>query len=61
MERVRRLEGNVSAMKGELAVVQNINTLLSRQPDEADSYSRGLCMIVRGLRKPENDETKRQG
>ena len=56
MERVGRLEGNVSAMKGELAVVRNVNTLLSRQPDEVDSYSRRSCMIVTGLQKPENDE-----
>ena len=56
MERLGRLEGNVSAMKGELAVVRNVNTLLSRQPDEVDSYSRRSCMIVTGLQKPENDE-----
>ena len=40
MERVGCLEGTVSAMEGELAVVRNVNTLLSRQLDEADSYSR---------------------
>ena len=57
MERVDRLEGTVSAMEGELAVVRNVNTLLSRQLDEADSYSRRGCMIVTGLRKPVNDET----
>ena len=56
MERLGRLEGNVSAMKGELTVVRNVNTLLSRQPDEVDSYSRRSCMIVTGLQKPENDE-----
>ena len=40
MERVDRLEGTVSAMEGELAVIRNMNTLLSRQLDEADSCSR---------------------
>ena len=57
MERVGCLEGTVSAMKGELAAVRNVNTLLSRQLDEADSYSRRSCMIVTDLRKPVNDET----
>ena len=33
MEKVGRLEGNVSAMEGELAVVGNVNTLLSHQLD----------------------------
>ena len=40
MERVDRLEGTVSAMEGELAVIRNMNTLFSRQLDEADSCSR---------------------
>ena len=57
MERVDHLEGNVSTMKGELAVIQNVHTLLSRQLDEADSYSRRSCMIVTGLQKPKDDET----
>ena len=57
MERVGHLEGTVSAMEGELAVIRNVNTLLSRQLDEADSYSRRSCMIVTGLRKPENHIT----
>ena len=57
MERVGRLEGTVSAMEGELAVIRNVNTLLSRQLDEADSYSRRSCMRVTGVRKPEDDET----
>ena len=39
MERVGRLEGTVSVMEGELAVIRNINTLLSCKLDEADSYS----------------------
>ena len=39
MERVGRLEGTVSVMEGELAVIRNINNLLSCQLDEADSYS----------------------
>ena len=56
MERVGRLEGTISTMEGELDVVRNVNTLLSRQLDEADSYSRRACMIVAGLRKPVNDE-----
>ena len=56
MERVGRLEGTISTMEGELAVVRNVNTLLSRQLDEADSYSRRACMIVAGLQKPVNDE-----
>ena len=60
MERVGCLEGTVSAMKGELAAVRNVNTLLSRQLDEADSYSRRSCMIVTGLRKPENDGTNEE-
>ena len=59
MERVRRLEGTVSAMEGELAVVRNVNTLLSRQLDETDSYSQRSCMIVTGLRKPKNDKTNK--
>ena len=57
MERVGHLEGTVSAMEGELAVIRNVNTLLSRQLDEADSYSRRSCMRVTGVRKPEDDET----
>ena len=57
MERVGCLEGTVSAMEGELAVIRNVNTLLLRQLDEADSYSRRSGMIVMGLRKPEDDET----
>ena len=57
MERVGRLEGTVSAMEGELAVIRNVNTLLSRQLDEVDSYSQRSCMIVTGLWKPEDDET----
>ena len=57
MERVGCLEGTVSAMEGELAVIRNVNTLLLRQLDEADSYSQRSCMIVTGLRKPEDDET----
>ena len=56
MERVRRLEGTVSAMGGELAVVRNVNTLLSCQLDETDSNSQRSCMIVTGLRKPKNDK-----
>ena len=59
MERVGCLEGTVSAMEGELAVVRNINTLLSRQLNEADSYSQGACMIVTLLRKSINDETNK--
>ena len=39
MERVGHLEGTVSVMEGELAVIRNINTLLSCKLDEADSYS----------------------
>ena len=31
MERVGRIEGTVSAMEGELAVIRNINTLLAEQ------------------------------
>ena len=57
MERVGCVEGTVSAMEGELAVIRNVNTLLSCQLDEADSYSRRSCMIVTGLRKPEDDKT----
>ena len=57
MERVGCLEGTVSAMEGELAVIRNINNLLSRQLDEADSYSRRSCMIDMDLRKPEDDKT----
>ena len=59
MERVGRLEGTVSAMEGELAVIQNVTTLPWRQLDEADSYSRRSCMIVTGLRKPKEDEQTR--
>ena len=59
MEIVCRLEGTASAMEGELAVVRNVNTLLSRQLDETDSYSLRSCMIVTGLRKAENDKTNK--
>ena len=59
MERVGCLEGTVSAMEGELAVVRNVNTLLSRQLNEADSYSQRACMIVTLLRKSINDETNK--
>ena len=51
MERVCRLEGTVSVMEGELAVARNVNTLLSRQLDEASSYSRRSCMIFMGSPK----------
>ena len=44
-------------MEGELAVLRNVNTLLSRQLDETDSYSRRSCIIVTGLRKSVNNET----
>ena len=44
-------------MEGELAVVRNINTVLSQQLDEADQYSQRSCTIVTGLRKPGKDET----
>ena len=57
MERVGCLEGTVSMMEGELAVVWNVNTLLLCLLDEADSYSWRSCMIVTGLQKPKNDET----
>ena len=57
MEKVDRLEGTVFAMEGELVVVRNVNTLLSRRLDETDSYSQRSCMIITGLRKPVNDET----
>ena len=40
LDRLERLEGTVSAMEGELAVVRNVNTILSQQLDEADQYSR---------------------
>ena len=56
MKRVGRLEGAISVIEGELAVVQNVNTLLSHQLDEADSHSWKSCMIVKGLWKPKNDE-----
>ena len=35
MEKVGRLEGTVSAMEGDIAVIRNVNTLLSRQLNEA--------------------------
>ena len=57
LDRLGRLEGTVSAMEGELAVVKNVNTILSQQLDEVDQYSRRSCMVVTGLRKPEKDET----
>ena len=57
LNRLGRLEGTVSAMEGELAVVRNVNTILSQQLDEADQYYRRLCMIVTGLRRPGKDET----
>ena len=60
MERVDRLEGTVSAMVGEPAVVRNVNTLLSRQLDKGDTYSERSCMIVTCLRKPENDEANKE-
>ena len=57
MEKVCRLEETV--LEGELAVVRNVNTLLSRQLDETDSYSLRSCMIVTGLQKPVNDKTNK--
>ena len=60
MERIYYLERTVYAMEGELAVAQNINTLLLHQLDGADSYSQRSCMIVTGLQKPENDETNEE-
>ena len=54
MERVGHLEGTVSVMEGELAVILNVNTLPSRQLDDVDSYSRKSWMIVTDLRKPDN-------
>ena len=56
LDSLGRLEGTVSAMYGELAVVRNVNTILSQQLDEAEQYSRRSCMVVMGLRKPEKDE-----
>ena len=47
IERVSRLEGTVSVMEGELAVVRNVNTLLLCQLDDTDSYSQKSCMIVK--------------
>ena len=35
MEKVGRLEGTVSAMEGDIAVIRNVNILLSRQLNEA--------------------------
>ena len=32
------LEGTASAMEGKLAVVRNVNMILSRKMDEADQY-----------------------
>ena len=61
MERVGRLEGTVCPMEGKFAVIRNINTFLLHQLDEADSYSRRSCMIVTGLRKPEDDKTNEDG
>ena len=52
MEKVDHLEGAVSAMEGKLPVVRNINNLLSRQLDEADSYSRESCMIITSYESP---------
>ena len=60
MNTVDHLERTTSAMEGELAVELNVNTLLSHQLDVADSYSQRSCMIIKGLRKPENSETKKQ-
>ena len=37
------------AIEGELAVVRNVNTILSQQLVEADQYFRRLRMIVTGL------------
>ena len=47
-------------MEGELAVVRNVDTVLSRQLDEADTYFRRFCMIVMGLQKAKNDETNKE-
>ena len=49
LDRLGRLEGTVSAMEGELAVVRNVNTILSQQLHKAGQYSRRSCMIVTGL------------
>ena len=56
LDRLGRLEATVSAMEGELAVVRNVNAILSQQLGEADQYSQRLCMIVTGLQKPRKDE-----
>ena len=57
LDRLGRLERTVSAMKGELAFVRIVNTILSQQLDKADQYCRRLCMIVTDLLKPRKDET----
>ena len=49
LDRLGRLEATVSAMEGELAVVRNVNMILSRQLDKAYQYSQRSCMIVTGL------------
>ena len=61
MNTVDHLERTTSAMEGELAVERNVNTLLSHQLNVADSYYQRSSMIIKGLRKPENSETKKQG
>ena len=53
LDRLGRVEATVSAMEGELAVVRNVNTILSQQLDEADQYSRRSCMIVTASESPE--------
>ena len=47
-------------MEGELAVVWNVKTLLSRQLDEKDTYSLRFCMIVISIQKYENNETNEE-
>ena len=49
------LDESVSAMKGELTVVTNVNTIY-QQLDEADQHSWRSCMIVTGLQKPGKDK-----
>ena len=67
-EDYRRADGKSRSFRGNClcdgrwtcsCIVRNTNTLLSRQVDEADSYSRRSCMIVTGSPKAQEWWNKR--
>ena len=45
LDRLGRLKATVSAMEGELAIVRNVNTILSQQLDKADQCSQRFAWL----------------